>query len=71
MDKLTQLRTHLAALLALYRAAHETGEWDRADSLQLAIDDTRDEIRDITLRRRALYIIACGPAGREPAWSPQ
>lgn len=30
-----------------------------------------DAVRALILRRRALYIIACGPAGRAPAWKLQ
>jgi hypothetical protein len=43
-----KLQHHLFALQEQRREAFEMGDWDDVDRIQLAIDDTSDELRKLS-----------------------
>jgi hypothetical protein len=44
MTTLFKLEEHLMMLLVEDKICFEEGDWDRLESIRLAIDDTRDQI---------------------------
>jgi hypothetical protein len=48
---LFKLEEHLMMLLVEDKNCYEEGDWDRLESIRLAIDDTRDQIAKLQTRK--------------------
>jgi len=48
---MNELVKHLTALLVEDKLCFQNGDWDRLEMIRLAIDDTREQIKLLKLKR--------------------
>jgi hypothetical protein len=53
---MNELIKHLTALLAEDKLCFQSGDWNRLEMIRLAIDDTREQIKLLQLKREVNHV---------------
>lgn len=53
---MNELVKYLTALLAEDKLCFQSGDWDRLEMIRLAIDDTRERIKLLQLKREVNHV---------------